>query len=117
MIRVRRIGHATFETPDIERQIAYYTNVLGLALVDRDKDAAYLASTLDHHSVVLKQGAAAQCRRLSFQVAPGTDLAEFQRQLSAYGVKSERRSAPSPSIKEFISFEDPKGTGIDVFTD
>ena len=29
MIRVRKISHATFETPDLERQIAYYTDVLG----------------------------------------------------------------------------------------
>jgi catechol 2,3-dioxygenase-like lactoylglutathione lyase family enzyme len=117
MIRVRRIGHATFETPDLERQIVYYTNVLGLALVEREKDTAYLASTLDHHSVVLKRGAAAACRRLSFQIAPGTDMAELERQLSAHGVKSERRSNPSPSIREFVSFDDPNGTGIDVFTD
>jgi catechol 2,3-dioxygenase-like lactoylglutathione lyase family enzyme len=117
MIRVRRIGHATFETPDLERQIAYYTNVLGLTLVEREKDTAYLASTLDHHSVVLRRGGAAACKRLSFQIAPGTDLAEFERQLSAHGVKSERRSNPAPSIKEFVSFDDPKGTGIDVFTD
>jgi catechol 2,3-dioxygenase-like lactoylglutathione lyase family enzyme len=111
------MGHASFETPDLDRQIAYYTNVLGLTLVEREKDTAYLASTLDHHSVVLKRGAAAQCKRLSFQIAPGTDLAEFERQLSTHGVKSERRSNPSPSIKEFVSFDDPKGTGIDVFAD
>src|SRR5271165_993381 len=117
MIRVRRIGHATFETPDLERQIAYYTDILGLALVEREKDTAYLASTLDHHSVVLKRGATAACRRLSFQIAPGTDMAELERQLSAHGVKSERRSNPSPSIKEFVSFDDPNATGVDVFTD
>ena len=27
-IRAKRIGHATFETPDLERQIAYYQNVV-----------------------------------------------------------------------------------------
>jgi catechol 2,3-dioxygenase-like lactoylglutathione lyase family enzyme len=111
------MGHATFETPDLERQIAYYTNVLGLALVEREKDTAYLASTLDHHSIVLKQGAAAACKRLSFQIAPGSDIADFERQLGAHGVKSERRSNPSPSIREFVSFDDPKGTGIDIFAD
>ena len=30
MIKVKRIGHATFETPDVERQIDYYTGVVGL---------------------------------------------------------------------------------------
>ena len=38
VINVRRLGHATLTTPDIDRQIAYYTEVVGLALVERSKD-------------------------------------------------------------------------------
>ena len=38
MIQVRRLGHATLTTPDIERQIAYYTEVVGLTLIGRGKD-------------------------------------------------------------------------------
>ena len=30
MIKVKRISHATFETPDVERQTDYYTGVVGL---------------------------------------------------------------------------------------
>src|ERR1700730_3565786 len=55
MIRVRKIAHAAFETPDLDRQVAYYTDILGLSLVAKDKDAAYLASTLDHQSVVRRR--------------------------------------------------------------
>ena len=44
MIKVRRIGHASFETPDLERQIDYYTQVNGLALVGREKGRAFLAT-------------------------------------------------------------------------
>ena len=44
MIKVLRLGHATFTTPDIERQIAYYSDVLGLIVTERNKDRAFLAS-------------------------------------------------------------------------
>ena len=37
VINVRRLGHATLTTPDIDRQIEYYTEVVGLALVERSK--------------------------------------------------------------------------------
>ena len=57
MIRVKRIAHAAFLTPDLDRQIDYYTEVMGLTLVEREGDTAYLASTLDHHSVVLRKAA------------------------------------------------------------
>jgi catechol 2,3-dioxygenase-like lactoylglutathione lyase family enzyme len=29
MLQVKRIGHATLTTPDLERQLDYYTRVLG----------------------------------------------------------------------------------------
>src|SRR5271165_2519790 len=106
MIHARRLAHATFETPDVERQIAYYTDILGLTLVERDSEAAYLASTLDHHSVLIKHGGAPACRRLAFQIGVNDDLGEMQHQLSALGVVCERRSNPFPSVRECLSFYD-----------
>src|SRR5688500_9598460 len=41
MIDVKRIGHATFETPDIDRQIDYFTQVVGLVLAERQNGRAY----------------------------------------------------------------------------
>jgi len=32
MIQARRIGHATFETPDLDAAVDYYTQVNGLVL-------------------------------------------------------------------------------------
>ena len=62
MIRVSKIAHASYETPDLDQQIEYYTEIMGLTLVAKEKDAAYLASTVDHHSVVLRRGPQAQLR-------------------------------------------------------
>ena len=118
ILRVKKISHATYETPDLDGQVAYYTDVLGLTLTAREKDAAFLASTLDHHSVVLRQGGSGkmgQCARLGFQVGLDDDLAAFEKQTAAHGIKTERKSDPEPSIKEMVTFEDPKGTVMEVF--
>ena len=118
IIRVKKISHATYETPDLEGQIAYYTDVLGLTLTAKEKDAAFLASTLDHHSVVLRKagsGDKGQCVRLGFQVGLDDDLGEFEKQTKAHGIKTQRQSNPEPSIAEMVSFEDPKGTVMEVF--
>jgi catechol 2,3-dioxygenase-like lactoylglutathione lyase family enzyme len=32
MIKAKRFGHVTLETPDLERQIAYFTEVAGLVM-------------------------------------------------------------------------------------
>src|SRR5215212_135980 len=55
MIKPRRIGHATFETADIEKQIAYWTDVAGLVLAEREKKRAFLASKTGLLAVQLEQ--------------------------------------------------------------
>ena len=115
MIRVKKITHATYDTPDLQRQVEYYTDVLGLTVTDKDKDAAYLASTIDHHSVVLRKGEHARCVRLGFQVGPDDDLGAFQKQTEAHGIKTTRKNDPGPTIADMITFEDPKGTVMEVF--
>jgi catechol 2,3-dioxygenase-like lactoylglutathione lyase family enzyme len=115
MIRVTKIAHATYETPDLDQQIEYYTDVMGLSLVAKEKDAAYLASTVDHHSIVLRRGSKAQCVRLGFQIPMDADLDAFDKQVAAHGVKTARKKDPEPSISEAVAFEDAKGTVMEVF--
>jgi catechol 2,3-dioxygenase-like lactoylglutathione lyase family enzyme len=115
MIRVRKIAHAAYEMPDVDKQLEYYTDILGLTLVDRDKDAAYLASTVDHHSVVLRKGSQAQCVHIGFQIGPDDDLDAFEKQVKEKGIKTQRKKDPEPTISDAVTFEDPKGTVMEVF--
>jgi catechol 2,3-dioxygenase-like lactoylglutathione lyase family enzyme len=43
MIQVKRLGHATFNTPDLERMVDYWTRIIGLTLVHKQKNRAVLA--------------------------------------------------------------------------
>jgi catechol 2,3-dioxygenase-like lactoylglutathione lyase family enzyme len=115
MIRVKKIAHATYETPDLDQQVEYYTDILGLNLVAKEKDAAYLASTIDHHSVVLRKGGTARCVRIGFQLGPDDDLNAFQKQTAAQSVQVRRLKDPEPTISDMVTFEDPKGTIMEVF--
>src|SRR6201987_3861914 len=116
MIGVKKIAHATYETPDLDQQIEYYTDILGLNLIAREKDAAHLASTVDHHSVVLRKGSgdAARCVRIGFQLGVDDDIDAFEKQTAAHGIKTARKKDPEPSIADMVSFEDTKGTVMEV---
>jgi hypothetical protein len=59
MIKVTRIGHATFETSDVNRQIEYCTEIVGLALVGSESGRAFLATALGDLVVQLEKGAEA----------------------------------------------------------
>ena len=77
MIKVLRVGHATFTTPDIERQVAYYSDVLGLIVTERDKNRAFLATRTGLEAIALERGDKPDLTRLSFQVAPDADFAAY----------------------------------------
>src|SRR5215467_11339209 len=103
MIRVKKIAHATYEIPDVDQQAGYYTEILGLT--QTGKDAVYLASTVDHHSVVLRKGSQAQCTRVGFQIGPEDDLGAFEKQVQGHGVKTQRKKDPEPTISDMLTFE------------
>jgi catechol 2,3-dioxygenase-like lactoylglutathione lyase family enzyme len=117
MIKPRRVGHATFETKDVERQIAYWTEVAGLVLAEREPGRAFLASKTGLLTVALEQAEHARCTRLSFEVAPGSDFAALAKNLAAEGITSELRNDAVPGLGQMLTFKDNKGTAIDLFAD
>ena len=90
MIDVRRVGHATFTTPDLDREVAYYSDVMGLIVTERDKNRAFLATRTGFEAIALERGDKPALTRLSFQVAPDADFA-------AYATRAVRRTASRAS--------------------
>ncbi len=117
MIKVRRISHATFETPDLDQQIEHFTKVTGLVVAAREKGRALLASKVGALVLQLQKGEHARCTTLSFQLAPGADFGEIARWLSTQGIKSEIRSDDIPGMSKLLAFEDIKGTTIELLTE
>jgi catechol 2,3-dioxygenase-like lactoylglutathione lyase family enzyme len=117
MIQIKRMSHATFETPDLERQIEYFTQVTGLALAERENGRAYLATKVGDLAVQLVKGDQARCAKISFQTAPGTSIEDIRRGIEAEGVRCETRNDATPGVPRIVTFEDPKGTVIEVFAE
>jgi catechol 2,3-dioxygenase-like lactoylglutathione lyase family enzyme len=117
MIQVKRMSHATFVTPDLERQIDYFTGIAGLALAERENGRAYLATKVGDLAVQIEKGDHAQCARIAFQVAPDTPFDDIRRGLEAEGVRPQVKNDAVPGVPRMLTFEDPKGTMIEVFAE
>jgi len=115
MISVRRIGHATLTTPDLARGVEYYTDVLGLSVVERDRNRAVFATRTGLEAIELIAADGAELARVSFQLDPQADLDAVARTLAEAGIAVERRNDVTPGIAEALTFVDPKGTAIDLF--
>ena len=117
MLQIKRAGHSTLTTPDVERMVDYFTGIVGLSLVAREKNRAILATKSGLEAIVLEKSVAVDAPRLSFQLAPGSDLADVAARLKKAGIKSERRTDISPGIGDAVAFQDPKGTTLELFAD
>lgn len=117
MIQAKRIGHATFTTPDIDRQIDYYRQVVGLGVASREANRAFLASPTGQLSVVLEKGSEAACTRIAFEVSPSLSIADMTKALAADGLKAEERSDAIPGMAKTLAFTDIKGTIVELFSE
>ena len=116
MIKALRIGHATFETPDIDRQVEYYQEVVGLVLASREPDRACLASPLGQLAIVLEKGVRQRCVRLAFGVARDLGAGDLTRSLAGLGLQAQTCSDALPGVSRLVTFADPKGTVIELFS-
>ena len=74
MIQIQRLGHATLETPDLRKTLDYFVGLNGFVIAYEDKACAHLASKLGQLTLTLERSERADCSRLSFEVAPGSDF-------------------------------------------
>lgn len=116
MINAKRLGHATLTTDDLERDVDYYTHVVGLACHTQSREEAFLVSKLGQVSLHLKQGPEIACVGIALEIAPSSDLGEHARFLSSTGIRHSIKTNPAPGISQALTFHDPKGTEVALFS-
>lgn len=108
---VSKLGYVTFDTPDVERMVWYYTNVLDFEAVEQSVDEAFLTTGSDHHCVVIKRGEKKARSAVGYEV--WGSLADAQQRLKDSGYEVERRSDIAPGTPDVVVLKEP-GTGIDL---
>ena len=85
---VTRLSHVTLNVSDLDRSCAFYQDVIGLVVTQREDGVLYLRGTEEtcHHSLVLRQTAASPtCERVGFRVLDEADLDRAQAFFAASG--------------------------------
>ena len=116
MIKISRISHATFETPDLQNAVDYFTQVNGLAVIECDGRRAFLGAKTGLLSIQLEQGRAAACRALAFELSEGADIGSIRRRLSDEGIACEERRDWAPGVSSMLALHDPNGTRIELYS-
>lgn len=116
------VGHVHLKVRDVDRSIAFYRDVLELAVTERHGNYAFLSWGEHHHDLAL-QGVGADAAgpgpgvglyHAAFEVETSEDLRAVAERLT------ERDVAVSPvdhGISEALYFDDPDGNGCEVYRD
>lgn len=118
LLRVARLGHVTFETPDVARLTEYYTKVLGFALVEENPRQVFLTTGADrHHCVVIEKAEVARGRTIvGYEIAES--VADAHRRLRGAGIEAERCTDVGPGTPEVLVLTEPEtGAALHLYED
>lgn len=121
-----RLSHCGIYVKDVDKQVEFYTRVLGLAVSDRGvsgrlgNELAFLTAAADHHhQVVFISGRAPQdattVNQLSFKVSSLEELKAMHRRIREAGVTDVRQVNHGNAFSIYLM--DPEGNGIEVYMD
>jgi catechol 2,3-dioxygenase-like lactoylglutathione lyase family enzyme len=105
---------------DIERQLDFYTRVLGFKITDQ-RPGFYFLSTQpekEHHMVLLRPGGRGDgkvLQQLSFHTESLGEVREFHRRLVAAGTKISETITHGNAVS--VYFWDPEGNRLEIYWD
>ena len=121
-----RIGHVHLKVADLDRALAFYTGVLGFALMQRyGRQAAFVAAGGYHHHIGLNtwesEGGSPPppgstgLYHVAILYPDRASLADALKRLIAAGVALE--GASDHGVSEALYLSDPDGNGIELYRD
>ena len=110
---ILRLSHVEIRVPDLELATAYYTEVVGLIEVRRERERVFFKcwDEHQHHSVILRYAPTHGLESAGFKVASPDDLARYETRLERMGaeVSRHRPGELAPGHGEAIRFATPTG--------
>lgn len=112
MVNVSSIGQLVMETPDLEKQVEYYSSILGLSEIGNGPGESFFACPGDACSIILKKGDVSRCATLTLRLPAETDKDTVLRKLSDHGIDAAVAADLGPDMPWTITLEGPEGLPI-----
>ncbi len=119
---VARLGHVGLHCHDLEKQKAFYRDIIGLTVTDEDLQLGMVFMSaqpdVEHHELLLCRGrnAAADARlvqQLSFRCNSLEDVIGYYRRFKEHGVKFDMIISHGNAVGVYVF--DPEGNRIETY--
>lgn len=124
-IHVRKLGHLVYEVSDIERSTAFWTEILGFSVSDRNElGMVFLRCAGDHHSIALVPSdkrarppaeAGLRYHHLAMEVDSVEVLFRARDFLRARGIPLDFEGRRGPGGNIGVEFMDPDGYMFEIY--
>jgi catechol 2,3-dioxygenase-like lactoylglutathione lyase family enzyme len=120
-----KISHVVLKVADLERSVAFYTQVLGLRVSDAYPETmmpgrmVFLQCNNDHHGIALVGGAAGEARaeelhHFAFEVATVDEVFQAREHLERHGVPISFQGRRRAGQQIAVEFKDPDGHNLEI---
>jgi catechol-2,3-dioxygenase len=114
IISAKRLRHATLGTPDPERLVSYYEEVIGLTPVAREAGRTFLATESGELALIIEKAPEPRLISLSLEIAESVDLTDVRRKLRDQGLDADVASDPGPGSSAALRFVDTEGRLVEL---
>ena len=124
--KIRKLGHVVVQVSDVERSLAFYTQVLGFQVSDvypeemQPGGFAFLRCNTDHHCLALVGAGPGSSRQLelhhmAFEVATLEEVFAARDRLRAHNVHLSFEGRRRAGCQISVEFNDPDGHSIEIY--
>ncbi len=117
---IAKLGHVSLVTPNLQKSLWFFHEVLGLEITERSKDTVYLRanSEFEHHSLVLQAGDRAYMDHVGWRVKRPEDIEEFERRLRTSNIEVKKLPKGQENGQgDAIRFQMPTGHTFELYYD
>lgn len=117
MITLKDLAYVRVGTQDMDAQLRFAQEIVGLELVAVEDGIAYLRADDRHHCLAFVEGEVIGTLSSAFTLTDRAALEAAAEQLTAEGLEVHRgtpQEARARRVQDFISFVTPSGNGIDL---
>lgn len=115
-VGLQKLSYAELRVNDLDKEIAFCTDVLGLEEVTRDGDRVFLRCGYDDYiDLSLTQGGTG-VQSFAIEVENQDDLDHYAKRLAEVGVSTSTHTDPNPGVQTALALELPSGHGMELVT-
>jgi 2,3-dihydroxy-p-cumate/2,3-dihydroxybenzoate 3,4-dioxygenase len=114
---VSRLGYISLGVSDLVEAAEFYSRFVRLDLTEQIGNTAFMTGGAEHHWIRLEEGNASGVKRIGYEVAGESALAEARERLRQHKIEfHEGGDLKRDRVQRWLRFTDPGGFDIELYT-